>query len=380
MTTLSTHLTGMDIVADGVSSTRRRGPRTKTAWTMIWVVVLSAGMEIGLRLRAWHRYGSASPVAGIYEGDETHGRRLKPGARLTGKERRLSINDWGFRGAQIPKAKPANTVRIAALGDSTTFGMEASSDDAVWVAQTVRSLNDGAAGGARFDAINAAVPGYTLDYSIHQMQAEVAEFSPDIVVLLQTSTDIAAHSRRQWPSRPANSSTTGIGRWVHRHSLLLNLVRVNAATFSGALLGRNTARRLDEAGLTAYRRRLHRLIDTCEASGSRVILCTCPRSFGDRRAPTSQAVLATSALANNTALSLAGLNDAYDRYNDAIRSVARQRGVALVDLATLVPQRCDYFIDAVHLNDRGHQLVAHAVADTVAREIGRHVAADGINR
>ncbi len=381
MTTLNATLTGIDEPVDVASTARVQERRMKTACTLIWVVGLLAGLEFGLRARAVYRHGSASPVAGIYEADETHGRRLKPGATLTGKERRLSINDWGFRGAQIPKAKPANTIRIAALGDSTTFGLEASSDDAVWVSQMVRTLNDDGAIGKRFDAINAAVPGYTLDYSVHQMQANVAEFSPDIVVLLQTSTDIAAHSRRQWPRSSVNSPPrNGIARWVHRHSLLLNLVRVNAATFSGYLLGRDPTRRLDEDGLTDYRRGIRQLIDISEADNRRVVLCTCPRSFGDRSAPTSQAALATSALASNTAISLAGLNDAYDRYNDAIRSVAKERGVALVDLATLVPQRGDYFVDAVHLNDRGHQLVAQAVARTVAREIGRPPAADGINQ
>ena len=75
------------------------------------------------------------------------------------------------------------------------------------------------------------------------------------------------------------------------------------------------------------------------------------------------------ALANNPTLSLVGLNDAFDRYNDAIRQVARTLDAPLVDLDRLIPKRGDYFVDAVHLNDAGHDLVGELVSRAILADV-----------
>jgi lysophospholipase L1-like esterase len=70
------------------------------------------------------------------------------------------------------------------------------------------------------------------------------------------------------------------------------------------------------------------------------------------------------------------LNDAFDRYNAAVREVAQRAGATLIDLDRDVPRRAAYFADAVHLNDAGHKLVGHVVA----REIGKLVDNQAIAR
>ena len=343
-----------------------RNLRYKTLRTLLWAVVLLAAAETTVRLRAYFRHGSNAPVANIYESDELLGRRPRPGATLDGKYRQLSINQWGFRGADFPADKPAGTIRVAVAGDSTSFGMEAASDETVWPARTMALLNEQAGAAQRYDIINGGVPGYTLPTSTLQLTERIASFDPDVVVIYQVGTDLAAHARREF-SPPSSKADTNqlLGRFAQRNSLLVNLVRVNTAAFRSRRALESRHDRLDQRGIEEYRQRLIHLLDLCAERDWRVILCTCPRSFGDPDAPTDQYTLATSALANNPMLSLKCLNDAYERYNQEIRSVAREWGITLVDLDAIVPRRVDYFSDAVHLTDAGHELVGRAVAEAI---------------
>lgn len=344
---------------------RSARPRRKTLGTLLGVVLLLATAEAGLRVRAWYRHGSDGPVASIYEPDELLGRRPRPGATLSGSARQLSINRWGFRGADLPQVKPPGTVRVAALGDSTTFGMEAASDEAVWVARMMKQLN-ALNPGSRYDALNAAVPGYTLETSRLRLAERVAPFAPDVVVIYQAGTDIAAHSRRQFPpAAQGRELNSGLAHFAQRHCLLLNLIRVNTVAFTACHTAPRRHDLLDERGVEAYADQVRVTIELCRQRGWRVVLCTCPRAFGDPDAPTDQHQLAQTALANNPALSLPGLNDAYERYNDALRAVARELDATLVDLDRLVPKRREYFADSVHLSDTGHALVGEEVAEVV---------------
>jgi lysophospholipase L1-like esterase len=337
---------------------------------MVWTCCLLVGAELAVRVRTRIRFGGrGSPVAGIYEPDALLGRRPRPGTHLDGTTRSLSINRWGFRGGEIPKVKPEGTIRIAALGDSTTFAMEASSDDATWVAEMERLLNK-CTQSLRFDTINAGVPGYTLATSAVQLSERVMAFKPDIVLGFQVATDIAGHTRRQHPAQKQQSATQPtVVRFFQEHVLLVNLIRQNMAAFHSKHVQQNRHDRLDEAGLDQYREHLLHAVSICRENGIVLVLCTCPRAFGDPSAATDQHTLAASALANNPTLSLFGLNDAYTRYNEVIREAARQHDLPLVDLDHIVPKRAEYFHDSIHLSDRGHRVVAEATARVVLAAI-----------
>ncbi len=341
---------------------RVRSGRRKTVMTMVWVVVALLAAEGGVRVRQWYRHGTGGPIASIYEPDELLGRRPRPGATLQGHARSLTINRWGFRGQDIPKRKPPGTIRIAAIGDSVTFGMEAGTDEATWVTRLGRLLNN-TQNATRYDMLNGAVPGYRLATSIARLTERIAPFQPDIVIALHVASEIPAHGKRQLSAaRAAPPARSGLAKIAQRHSLLLNLIRVNTVSFRAKHSPQQRHGRLDDRGIVEYIERLESLVEICRQHGRRLVLCTCARSFGDDAAPTDQYTLAATALANSPFLSLEGLNDAYARYNQAVRSVARKHGILLVDLDRVIPKRRIYFVDAVHLTDAGHGLVAEAVA------------------
>ncbi len=355
--------------------TKVKGRVPKSIWTLVWTISLLLLAESALRARSWYRLGVRGPVAEIYQLDQSGRRQLKPGATLNGSERRVQINRFGFRGREPQIPKPEGLVRIVALGDSTTFGMEASDDDSVWVSRLVTELGQRSAGA--FDAVNAGVPGYTLADSIELLDGRIAALDPDMVVVDQVATDIAAHARRQFGGSAKNSdSRAPVSQFLEEHSLLLNVLKVNSTPLTARLLSPRRHDSLDQSGIDRYADRLATLIHECRAHGWRAILCTAPRSFGDPSAPSDQFDLAASSLTNNPALTLAGLNDAFDRYNEAVRDVARRTDTPLIDLDRAVPRRADYFTDAIHLNDAGHQLVGQ----TVAMEIRRLIESQAVAR
>ena len=54
--------------------------------------------------------------------------RLVPGSSVG----RISINDQGFRGPSVNRAKPEGTVRIVCLGGSSVFGTGNTDDGTTW--------------------------------------------------------------------------------------------------------------------------------------------------------------------------------------------------------------------------------------------------------
>ena len=192
-------------------------PRRKTRATMLWVCAMLLAAEGAVRARAWYRHGTAGPVADIYEPDDLLGRRLRSGAAVHGRNRNLSINRWGFRGRDIPKEKPANTLRIAALGGSTTFGLEAGSDEAVWVARLAEILEE-RVGAGRYDSINAGVPGYSLEACTLQLTQRVLPLNPDIVIVYSLAVDLGAHARRQFAhTRAQPSRESSLSAFAYEH-------------------------------------------------------------------------------------------------------------------------------------------------------------------
>jgi lysophospholipase L1-like esterase len=348
--------------------------------TMLWVALLLVCGEAAVRGRALLRHGTPEAEQGLFQSDASLGTQLRPGAVLIARQRSLHVNRWGFRGGEIDREKPAGTVRVAVLGDSITFGLEASSDEAVWPARMQELLNAG--DGRRYEVINGGVPGYDLTTSTMQLERQIADFDPDIVVVYQVSSDLTAHARRQHGSNEPTddmSTSTGLNRVAQNHSLLLRLVTLNTTAFRSRNIERSRHDALDAGGLALYRERLERLIDLCRERGWGVVLCTCPRAFDVREGPGGGTTngMESSALAAIPWLSATGVASAYDAYNGVIREAAAQRGVTLVELDRALPRGSELFADAVHLTDAGHAAVAAAVAGVVARVKERARVASG---
>ena len=119
---------------------------------------------------------------------------------------------------------------------------------------------------------------------------------------------------------------------------------------------------LQEPYLVAYRSRLRQLTDTCLAWGILPVLMTQPNQFGVGRDPLTGADLELYPTdGSDQEMNGKLIWEILERYNDVVRSVCKEKGVPLIDLAQLLPKNSLYFYDMSHFTNRGAFEVAEIV-------------------
>lgn len=346
--------------------------RSKSLAAAVWCAMFLLAIEGAVRVRAYFRYGLHATQADLYEADAVLGTTPRAGAVFGMKGTTTTINQWGMRGRDVALQRRAGCVRVLCLGESTSFGLPRDDDQAVWPAQLERILAGRA--NVNIEVLNGAVTGYTTRQSRLNFQRRMARFEPDVVVILHAATDLSAQVRRQFGG--GESTTDGV--WSldalrDRASLSYMLLRRNTAALLATQFKSTRHDRLDDKADDEFEADLAALVAQCRQGGRRVVLCTFPRAF-DRELPVS---LAESALFFNPQLSLEGLVDGYERFNQAIRRVAQSEGLTLVDLDRDIPRGRECFVDAVHFSDVGYAAVAAVLADALQPVIEQQAARGG---
>lgn len=107
------------------------------------------------------------------------GYELRPGAP---DGRRFRISSRGLRDRETPLEKPAGSFRIAAIGDSVTYG-SGSGRPGAWADRLEGLLNDRARPGApRFEVLNFGVPGYHIGQVVERLRVRGLAHQPDLIL------------------------------------------------------------------------------------------------------------------------------------------------------------------------------------------------------
>ena len=98
----------------------------------------------------------------------------------------VKFNSEGLRDREHSKTKPADTIRIAVLGDSFAEAKEVPIEQTFWsvIEQKIRECQ--AFGGKKVEVINFGVGGYGTTQELITLRQKVWEYSPDIVLLTIT--------------------------------------------------------------------------------------------------------------------------------------------------------------------------------------------------
>jgi hypothetical protein len=97
----------------------------------------------------------------------------------------FSINSSGYRGLELPKRKPDGSLRVVALGDSSTFGLRVADDADLASREALRFDNYPeelarlfeVRHETRIEVINAGVVGYTSAHGLRQLVMRIAGLS-----------------------------------------------------------------------------------------------------------------------------------------------------------------------------------------------------------
>lgn len=228
------------------NSGRLRRLLPKLTLAILGIVFGACIAEIALRVA-----GYSYPE--FYALDQTRGYALQPGAQgWYRKEGRayVQINSAGLRDREHTLAKPANTFRIALVGDSYPEAFAVSLEEAFWFVMRDKLQECDAAAGKRIEVINFGVSGYGTAQELLTVKEKVWQYSPDLVMLaVTTNNDISDNVRelkrvedipyfvfqdnrlvldnsfqtsRSFLSRQARVGR--LGRWLRVHSRLAQVI------------------------------------------------------------------------------------------------------------------------------------------------------------
>jgi hypothetical protein len=119
--------------------------------------------------------------------DESRGVRLRPGKqgwyRAEG-EAYLQINSLGYRDREHDRVKPADTVRIAVLGDSFVEARQVALEDTFWHRLGGELEACHAFGDRPIEMLSFGTGGYNTSQEYLTLQEHALDFNPDIVLLV----------------------------------------------------------------------------------------------------------------------------------------------------------------------------------------------------
>jgi hypothetical protein len=212
---------------------------------LIGFVISFVLAECGMRLAGVGR-------AVFHRPDGTYGMVLIPGAEgwfVNEGRAYVQINRDGFRDVLHPKEKPANTLRIAVLGDSFTEALQVPRKDTFWAKLGEELAGCGALAGRQVEVMSFGVSGYSTATELLLLRNRVWDWSPDVVVLAFLSGNDVADNHPALGAAASpfyrlegdqlvldSSRAHGLGTggrallWLVRHSRVLQLVnqvRVN---------------------------------------------------------------------------------------------------------------------------------------------------------
>ena len=112
------------------------------------------------------------------------------------------INEHGFRGPEITKEKPVNTIRIFLVGGSTMFG--SGNDDESQIFSVLQKKIEQKDFGFDIEIINAGISGAWSKDEVRMVKDKLIDFSPDLIVVYDGVNEISHHqdgSEIAWKDR-----------------------------------------------------------------------------------------------------------------------------------------------------------------------------------
>lgn len=289
---------------------------------------------------------------------DTAGYTLRPGLRLKSTTYDVRVNSLGLRGEQWDPN--SDTRPILVLGGSSVFGyLVPEREDSCYLAQAELK-----SAGIKRAVLNCGVPGFNMTQCRERFVSDLAEFRPEIVVLYLGWNDIRfliesdGSEMERCPPAPswsarflANSTFYGFLRY--------RIFPPQNAVFAPPA---EQASEATEAGKDLFLKELTSLIQAVRNGGATPLLCTqvMAGSDGSRE---------LDSFLGSTPEQIAANRSVTQWMTQAIRDLAADQGVTLVDCAAEVPANKETLGDAIHLTKEGHLQVAklwsEAIRDTL---------------
>lgn len=348
----------------------------------IGLVVPAVALEAGLRAAEFHHIPLQKPFLvwnakqdqKLHDDQSLHHMDLdllwapRPGVQVSPQHDEL-IGESGLRGFDLDAWESTGALRLASLGDSSTFGWGVVWED-TWTAQAAGSLASDLDSPNQIATLGGGVIGHTVVQGRQRYLRDVSERRPDVVVMAYGAVNdhfasdipdperIAALRRREgWRNRTWKLAVQTF-RVVQGMDLLVEELRGGRQKLWNQLRDEVVADLESQVGfehaeytgmrrvpLELFEAEYLALIESVRADGGLPVLLRMPRR--------------SDATAERSALGL------YDR---AIERIAAEADVLLVDASDViaVDEEQELFFDPYHPKPEGHRRIGERVAQAIA--------------
>jgi lysophospholipase L1-like esterase len=254
----------------------------------------------------------------------------------------IRTNSLGLRSAELAEPKPADLLRILALGDSVTFGWGLRGEDSYpsQLASLLATLRPQ----QRFEVVNAGVSGYGPWQQVRWLEQTGLDLQPDVVVVQMHLNDAADDL---WGALGQQSGQQG---WLAQRSLLVRLaqrVLGSAAPASSAPCADDWKVGVDEVCWQRTEGFLDELHRAAAADGAVTVLMPSPMRWQVEPGVRDSRAWVDAA-----------------RYQEALREYAERSGWLFIDplpafrKSQAENQGQTLFLDVGHPNETGQRLMA----------------------
>ena len=278
------------------------------------------------------------------------------------------MNTLGYRGPQPVTGRQ----NVLAFGASETFGLYESAGQ-----EFPRLLEErlNATRPSEFNVINIALPGIRIG-RVAYLEEALKRTTPRYVIIYPSPANYIGTTSPfcREASKPVATPSSPLDH-VRLTEKMNQLIKksvsqplMTAARRFGIWLATREHPPMDrvpESSVSAFRDDLICAVRTAQRHGAEPILVTHATYFGSHLKAEDEPML-TAWRRFYPELREEGFLDLERRANDAVRSVANDERLALVDAAAIVPPGPRYFADFVHFTDLGAAKIADGIAPAIA--------------
>lgn len=278
----------------------------------------------------------------------------------------VAINTEGYRGRILQKPKPAGTIRLLAIGGSTTMMQNLYEKDTY--PEILRNMTEEYIGSQKVDVLNGGCGAYTTTNTLIRFELDYIDYKPDYVFIMDGINDLRANWRQNFKSDYSHINTypfqfyeeTPVGKLMSKlmYSCSYSVMCFEEIQFRKLWVGSKDMPPLTGKpvyySVETFRRNLKSIISIAKANNATPILATMALSFPRDNPPPLSSINEYYRPPN----SAAELYDGMDMQNEAMRELSIETNVPLVDLAKSIPPSKKYFTDECHYNAEGAKLVA----------------------
>jgi|GEM_PF-2753203 len=301
--------------------------------------------------------------------------RLEPytvfGLKPNFKSNTVNINSLGLRGSEV-KAKKESCYRIVVIGGSAVFGGSVPGDDMTFCGLLEKHLR----GKYKKDieVINAGIPAFVSMQELILFENKIIEMKPEMVIIFDGFNDCLTILKREnrpnypwWFSKIERLYYESISKLFMEKRL--KKYRPTKHFLKWVNKRRELARKktynVNAEQIAFYRRNLNLMCHLAGSYGIKSVLAFQPVIvYKKHKSPAEEKII--DRLDGEYLESLVRM---CDLAKNAMREVALENKVLFIDATECFDEFEEYiFVDEVHFNQRGHEIVADLLADRISLE------------